>query len=191
MPKFLKKFFIIWLPLTFVIVCSGFLSYVLVQQTLRQDANDPQIQIAEDVATILDGGRTPDSLIAGIKINIDKSLSTFLIIYDKDGKQLAESAQFNNKPIDVPIGVLKDIKTGNQNRVTWEPSKGIRSAIVVVKYSGGYVVAGRSMREVEIREDWMMWGTITGVVVMLVGSAIILLGTILGMNLLEAKKLTH
>jgi hypothetical protein len=40
--------------------------------------------------------------------------------------------------------------------VTWQPAPNVRMATVVVPYSGsnvsGFVVAGRSLREVEVRE---------------------------------------
>ncbi len=43
-----------------------------------------------------------------------------------------------------------------EDRITWQPEPGIRSAVVVVHYTGatpGYVMAGRSLREVEWRID--------------------------------------
>jgi hypothetical protein len=36
--------------------------------------------------------------------------------------------------------------------LTWMPASGVRSAIVVVAYNGGYVLAGRSLTQVELRE---------------------------------------
>jgi hypothetical protein len=48
-----------------------------------------------------------------------------------------------------PLGVLDaTVKTG-ENRVTWQPHPGFRYATVAVKYSGGYVVAARSLHETE------------------------------------------
>ena len=43
-----------------------------------------------------------------------------------------------------------------QDRITWQPRTGVRQAIVAVYFHGrktGYVVAGRSLREVEKRVD--------------------------------------
>ena len=37
--------------------------------------------------------------------------------------------------------------------VTWQPREGIRIASVTVRWSGGTVLAGRSLREVERLED--------------------------------------
>ena len=38
------------------------------------------------------------------------------------------------------------------NVLTWQPESGVRSAIVVKSYPGGYVLAGRSLQSVEQRE---------------------------------------
>jgi hypothetical protein len=37
--------------------------------------------------------------------------------------------------------------------VTWQPQSGVRIAAVVVPWQGGTVLAGRSLAQVEIRED--------------------------------------
>ena len=48
-------------------------------------------------------------------------------------------------------------KDNNEDRITWQPKKGVRNAIVVRSYhvtvstSTGYIMAGRSLREVENR----------------------------------------
>jgi hypothetical protein len=51
---------------------------------------------------------------------------------------------------------LDYVRTHGQDRVTWQPEPGVRIAAVVVRYQGaqpGFVLAGRSLREVEVRED--------------------------------------
>jgi hypothetical protein len=47
----------------------------------------------------------------------------------------------------------------SKDRITWQPQSGVRSAIVVTQFKGpnpGFILAGRSLREVEIREDDIM-----------------------------------
>jgi uncharacterized protein YacL len=39
-----------------------------------------------------------------------------------------------------------------ENRITWQPREGVRIAAVIVSYQNGFVLAGRNLREVEIRE---------------------------------------
>jgi hypothetical protein len=49
------------------------LLYVTVQQDLRQGANDPQIQMAEDIAAKLAGGQQVQSVVPSEKVNIASS----------------------------------------------------------------------------------------------------------------------
>jgi hypothetical protein len=78
-------------------------------------------------------------------------------MYDQAGKPVAGSGELNGKLPTLPEGVFKYAKNKGEDRITWQPEKGIRSAIVVVSYNspnaqGGFVMAGRSLREVEKRE---------------------------------------
>jgi hypothetical protein len=52
-----------WLPLAAVTTLLCGLVYLAVQQSLRQGANDPQIQMAEDAAAALVAGSTPESVL--------------------------------------------------------------------------------------------------------------------------------
>ena len=56
----------------------------------------------------------------------------------------------------IPKGVLDYTHAHGKDRVTYVPEPGVRSATVVVAVSGGqggFVLAGRSLREVEKRVD--------------------------------------
>jgi hypothetical protein len=92
-----------WLPTTIITAGLCGLVYLTVQQALRMDANDPQIQMAEDAVSALNGG------------------------------------------------VLDYMRQHGEERVTWQPEKGVRMATVVVRYDKGFVLAGRSLREMEIQ----------------------------------------
>src|SRR6266536_2297586 len=53
-------------------------------------------------------------------------------------------------------GIFDYVKQNGEDRLTWQPQTGIRSAIVVTQFKGttsGFVLAGRSLREVGKRED--------------------------------------
>lgn len=141
----------VWLPVAVATTGLCALVYVTVQQALRQGANDPQIQIAEDAAAALDGGATPASLLPP-PVEMQRSLAPFLLIYDADGKPAAGSGRLNGKLPAYPIGSLEAARSGGENRVTWQPQPDVRVASVAVPYKAGYVVAGRSLREVEQRE---------------------------------------
>jgi hypothetical protein len=52
--------------------------------------------------------------------------------------------------------VLDYVRTNGEDRITWQPAPGVRMASVVVGFQGtrsGFVLAARSLREVEKRED--------------------------------------
>lgn len=145
-----------YIPLAFVITTLSGLVYLTGQQNLRQAANDPQIQISEDVANSLAAGTPPEQIIPNYSFDISKSLSTFVIVLDEDKKTLASTALLDDKSPEIPGEVFDFAKVHGQNRITWEPKEGVRHAIVITHFSGqksGFVVTGRSLREVEIRKN--------------------------------------
>jgi hypothetical protein len=156
MQKIIKSIFPVFLPfaLTITLLCG--IIYIVAQQSYRMSANDPQIQLAEDIATQIATGISPQYFIPNVKIDISKSLGTFIMAYDKTGNLIGESAVLNGKTIKLPQGVLTDTKRKTETRFTWQPQKGVRSAVVVAYYKGnqeGFIAIGRSLREVEKRED--------------------------------------
>lgn len=163
-----------WIPIAVAISAITFIIYISIQQDIRTGANEPQIQIAEDLASSLDAGQTAS--ISG-KIDVAKSLAPFTIIYNKQGKVVSSNAVLNgNTPI-IPSGVLtgtvKDTMTTNQqgeNRITWQPQEGVRLATVVVSYNDGYVLVGRNMREIEMQEDEQLTNVLAGWLVALIAT---------------------
>lgn len=145
-----------WIPLAVGVTLICGLVYATVQQNYRQNANDPQIQISEDVVAAIDGGQKPEEMLGtSVKTDIAKSLAVFVVIYDSAGKPIASTAQLDGKDPEVPMGVLDHAKTAGENRVTWQPKEGVRIAAVVKSIEGGfsgYVLVGKSLREVEQRE---------------------------------------
>jgi len=145
-----------WLPLAIAATLIIGLNYVLAQQVLRMSANDPQIQMAEDAAAALSAGQSLESIVPTNKIDIAISLAPYLAVYDDAGKPLASSGLLHNQIPSLPSGVFDYVRANGENRITWQPEPGVRSAIVVTRISGarqGFVMAGRSLREVEVREN--------------------------------------
>ena len=122
------------------------------QQELRQAANDPQIQLAEDAASSLADGTPAASLVATTKVDMASSLAPFLIIYDNHDTVISSSATLDDRTPRLPTEVLSSARSAGEDRVTWEPSSEVRIAAVVVAYPGGAVLAGGSLRDVEVRE---------------------------------------
>jgi hypothetical protein len=140
----------ILLTLTTFIAGAG---YVISQQVLRMSANDPQIQLAEDGASRLREGEAPAAVVPERKVDMASSLAPFVIIYDDLGRPVASSAKLDGRVPTPPRGVLDNVRSYGEERVTWQPRPGVRIASVVTRTPGGFVVAGRNMREVQIRED--------------------------------------
>ena len=142
-----------WLPLAIATAGLCALVYLTVQQSLRMGANDPQIQMAEDAAAQLNAGASVEAVIPSAKVEIAESLAPFMIVFDKSGNVLASSATLHGAVPAYPAGVLDYVRQKGQDRVTWQPEAGVRMATVVAPYKNGFVMAGRSLTEVEKRES--------------------------------------
>lgn len=149
-----KNWFVLALTLTAALAAV----YVTTHQVLRQSANDPQVQMAEDWADQLSSGSIPTTLTMGKAVDPTQSLAPFGIIYDKDGNVANSSVTAPTTMLQAP-GVLGTIDRDpdHELRFTWQPSSGARFAAILkrVTYSDSvyYVLAARNLREVEKRED--------------------------------------
>lgn len=141
-----------FLPFAVVITAFCALAYATVQQAYRQGANDPQIQMARDAAYALEHGKTIEQVVPSDVVDMDRSLAPFLIVYNMDEQPVAASGLLNGFKQTVPNGVLGYAREKGENRVTWQPQPGTRIAAIIVPFKDGYVLAGRNLREVEIRE---------------------------------------
>lgn len=180
MPKF-KIILVRWLPLAVAATLIIGLNYVLAQQVLRMSANDPQIQMAEDAASALGLGQSLVSVVPLVKIDIANSLAPYLVVYDEAGTAMASSGWLHNQIPALPSGVFDYVRAHGENRITWQPEPGVRSAVVVTRISGartGFVMAGRSLREVEVRED-------NGFRLSMLGGAMTLIGLLIVIGALE------
>ena len=121
-------------------------------QSLRMNANDPQIQLAEDTAAQLDTGIAPNNTVSGM-INMRKSLAPFVIIYDLKGHPVIGNGFIDDHLPTVPYGVLTSSDDKTYHTVTWQPDSDVRLASVTVKANDYYVLSGRSLMEVEKREQ--------------------------------------
>lgn len=184
--KLIIKIIINWFPFALTVTLTAFLVYGTVQHSFRSSANDPQIQITEDLASKLADGADPSALLAGEEhVDISKSLATFTVIFDDKGDAITSTGNLHGKNIpSPPSGVLDYAREHGQNRITWQPEQKIRQAIVVTYFDGGegrsgYVLAGRSLREIELREKNMvfqifMWWGIALIVTIIASSSLTL-----------------
>ena len=143
------------------VLCLGFV--IMEQNMLRQSANDPQMGMAADVALRVQHGTSPaDAVPASLKddrTDMDASLSPFVIVYGEEGQVLASSAELQGAVPRPPAGVFDYAKRHDEEDVTWAPRRDVRIASIVRHISGGtggYVLAGRNLREVEARKELIL-----------------------------------
>lgn len=132
---------------------------MIAQQNLRMNANDPQIQMAEDAGLALTDGTALESVVPTARIDVANSLAPYLVVYDESGKAIAASGFLDNQMPALPAGVFDYTRQHSEDRITWQPAPGVRSAVVIVHVTGmrpGFVMAGRSLREVEKRASQML-----------------------------------
>jgi hypothetical protein len=164
-----------WIPLAIAVTLLCGIIYIVAQQVYRMSANDPQIQIAEDSAIALGDGLPPSALITDIPVNMAASLSPYLIIFDETGKLIASSVALDGNTPLPPAGIFEYTRQHKQDRITWQPKPGVRHAAVISYFNGkqsGFVLAGRSMREVEDRIDNLGLGIVIGWFITLAASLI-------------------
>ena len=170
----------VWLPIAVASTGLAGLVYSAVQQDLRQSANDPQIQLAEDAAARLDAGAAPLAVVPPDAVPLERSLAPYLMVFDASGRPLASSASLGGAMPPFPSTVFEAVRLAGQDRITWQPATGVRSAVVVQPWQGGFVVAGRSLRLVEERENHILLLVIAGWLATLGGSGLAaLLGGVL------------
>jgi hypothetical protein len=161
-----------WLPIAITIVGLGGLTYAAVQHSLRLGANDPQIQLAEDAAAKLASGAAPSGVVPGPTVDAHASLATFMIVFDSTGQVVASSGQINSHTPMPPAGLLDYTKAHGQDRFTWQPQSDVRLAAVTRYYQGpsgaGYILAARSLREVESRESQLTLMTAAAISLLLI-----------------------
>jgi hypothetical protein len=179
MKKVFCKVFEVWLPLAIITIILSGLAYVLIQQNYRASANDPQIQIAGDVAEAINAGAaTPDQIApAQGSTDLAKSLATFVIIYGEDGKAIGSTAVLDGKTPEIPKSALDASKSKGINKITWQPKDGVREAMVISPFGGekpGFIAVGRSLREIEIRIQQALWLSIIGCVGALILSLLVI-----------------
>ena len=147
--KKMKKTFAVWLLIMFMATFASSLVYLISQRSLRLGADELPVLLANTVLTRLKSEQSPKSSIPSEKVDISTSLSAFVMVYDSDKDLIASSGNMRGSQPLYPAGVLDNIGKDNESRVTWQPDKGLRFASVAIRYNNGYVVAARSLTEVE------------------------------------------
>jgi len=120
-----------YLPLVVLTTCLCGIIFLTAQQGLRINANDPQIQLSEDIASQLSTQTDTFQITQLPRVQIAPSLSPFVIIYSADGKVISASGELEGKIPKPPDGVFAYAKEHLDDRFTWQPKSGVRVAAVV------------------------------------------------------------
>jgi hypothetical protein len=171
---FIRRVLLRSLPLAGLASAMCLLVYLAVQQAWRHGADDPQVQWARDIGASLWSGRAPDAVMPASAVDYGASLAPFVTIFNDAGAIVASSGTLHGARPALPAGVLDHVRQAGEERVTWQPAAGTRIAAVIVRYGGkpgGFVMAGRSLRESEERTAtfgqlvWAAWGaTMVGLI---------------------------
>jgi hypothetical protein len=135
-------------------------------------------------------------------VDASQSLSPFIMVFDENGTLLESSMKVGDTLPVPPKGVFdftrsnsgevfsgplapisrlrmqfaSNVRPAGEDRITWQTAGGLRFATVVIHFnastSSGFVLAGRSLREVESREGQLVWIVLAGWVVTLIATAI-------------------
>jgi len=151
-----------WILLSGLITVAALAAYIGIQQELRGAANHPQVEMAREAAGKLSAGASPQSVVNSAPVDIASSSSPYLIVVDSNGGLLASSAQLGGKAVIPPSGVFAYVRDHGEDTISWQPAAGVRSAIVVDSFHGGFVVAGRSLTGTEQAESALSLWAILG-----------------------------
>lgn len=130
------------------------LIYAGLQQTYRTAANDPQVQLVQDVCRQLQEGKEADEVITGNAFDMSRSLAPFIKLYDAQGKPLRSNGLFNGQMPMLPKGVFEEVKKNGAFEVSWQPRSAVRMAMVIDRVDAGpvqFVASGRSLQLAEQR----------------------------------------
>ncbi|HEY4956130.1 MAG TPA: hypothetical protein VII02_14725 [Gemmatimonadaceae bacterium] len=169
-----------WVQLSALATALSLMVYVSAQQIGRQMADDPQVQIARDARDALASGAAAETVVPSAKVELTRSLSPWVTVLNDSGKAIASSATLNGQAAAVPSGVIDYVRTSGENRVTWQPQRGVRMATITVRVAGNptrFVTAGRSLDETEGRIDKLGRLLLLGWLVTLAGLLVVVAPT--------------
>lgn len=123
------------------------------RNSLRQQANDPQVEVTEQVAGIMRQGAPLDAIVSGAEqIDLATSDTLFVALYDKDKNLAGATATVNGQPLSIPAESFDQASVNGGYRFDWVVTDGREIAGVMKQVDDlGYVVAGRSLAEYELR----------------------------------------
>ncbi|HMQ02101.1 MAG TPA: hypothetical protein PKD79_03470 [Candidatus Doudnabacteria bacterium] len=163
----LERYRAIAIFLTLAVVISVlFVSICYSARTvMRQAANDPQIEVTDQVTNIVRQGVPIDAIVSGAEqIDMASSKALFVMIFDNNRTLVGSSAQLEGEAPTAPSEAFDKAGTQADYRFDWEPRPGVKVAAIMKQIDDdAYVLAGRSLAEFETRTQtlkaplWIGW----------------------------------
>ena len=123
------------------------------QQIYRANANDPQVEVIDQLSQIIKQDVPLEAIVNGEEaIDLHESLSLFVMIFDAEKKLAGASAKIDGESPIPPSEAFDIAKQKGEYRFTWEPKDGVRIAAVLAPVDDkGYALAGKSLAEIDQR----------------------------------------
>ncbi len=134
------------------------------QQVLRGDSDYPQVEVVQQVEGIIKQGVPLDVIVNSEEaIDLEDSMSLFVMIFDKDKNLVGSSAKIGEQSPTPPAGSFDEAKSNGENRFTWQPQDGVRVAAVLKPVGDqAFVLAGKSLVETDKRIKTLTICTLIG-----------------------------
>lgn len=144
-----------WVAGLLLLTMAAALLYVVGQQAARRTVEDaPHALVARSRAALL-SGQDPQVVTSGPTVDLATDASPFVVVYDAQHHVVATDAMLAGTAPVVPAGVLDIAGERGEDAVTWQPSDGVREAVVAEPWRSatgqGVVVAGASLASSEDR----------------------------------------
>jgi hypothetical protein len=154
-----SRILLTWLPLGFVATLLIGCFYIALQHHIRQDADYPQVQLAEDIAASMYKNEKPSANLS-TNVDVQHSLAPFVVLYDSNGRPVDGTGKLGRALPELPADVLEYTRKHVKHRLTWHPNDKTRIAAVLQYYQNpqhaGYVLAGRNLRETEKQQNSLL-----------------------------------
>ncbi len=146
------------------------LIYTSVQQVYRNSANDPQVELAHQIAHTLNLKKSIDKYFPDTT-DLMETQSVFIEIFNSQGHPLRSTSLLHGNLPQLPMGVINFVNQKGEDWVTWQPNSKLRLAMVIVSSSVSphfMVAVGRSLKETEKRVSDLTMMVVMGWVLCLV-----------------------
>ena len=161
------------MTLAVLAVVTAVAGYVVFSFGVEQPANHPQVEVADAAVARLNAGADPASILPAKQVEIG-SPDLFVMVLDSNRTVLATSGHLNGETVVPPAGVFDYARAHGDDRITWQPAQGVRSAIVVEAFRAGFVVAGRTLSDSENLEGPLVRMAIVAWLAIVVIGAVVL-----------------